>query len=220
MANFNDITGQRFNNLTVISQEPNDRGGVTRWLCLCDCGKYTTVRGSNLKNGSVKSCGCLRHKKPYNWAHGKSQTKDYRKWISMKRRCNDKTDPHYDNYGGRGIKVCDEWATDFNSFLEWVSKTRVDDDLTLERIDVNGDYCPDNCTWVDRKSQANNRTSNLVFTYKGETKNLMQWCEDLGLKYVTIYSRIYRNGWDFEKAITTPVITDGYAMKKWREKNG
>ena len=219
MSKFIDLTGNRYNHLVVISREENAKGGVSRWKCLCDCGNYTIVRAGNLKNGSVKTCGCGRHATPHNKTHGKSKTKEYRKWVSMKRRCEDKSDPHYSNYGNRGIKVCEEWSNSFESFYAWVMMTRKSSDLTLERIDVNGDYCPENCTWVDKKAQANNRTSNRIYTHNGETKNLTQWCEDLGLKYGTIHSRIYRNGWSFEDAITIPTQINGYDIRKWKERN-
>lgn len=217
MSKFIDLTGKKFNHLTVVSRVDNAAKGVTRWKCLCDCGQYTVVRGANLKNGAVKSCGCLRHKKPYNRKHGLSNIRLYKKWHSMKQRCFAIYDDHYQNYGGRGITVCDEWKNDFMAFYRWAIESGENENLTLERIDVNGNYCPENCTWVDRKTQANNRTSCRIYTYKGETKNLMQWCVELGLHYGTIHSRIYRDGWSFDKAIETPVKSNGYAIRKWRK---
>lgn len=217
MVKPDDLTGKKYNCLLVVERMQNTIEGRTVWKCLCDCGNYTYVRGSNLKNGSVKSCGCLLHKNAYNHIHGLSKTSLYRKWISMKRRCYDSNDPHFENYGKRGIKVCDLWKNDFIAFKEWADNTCTDQTLTLERIDVNGDYCPENCTWVDRKAQANNRRTCKIYTYMGKTMNLTQWCNELNLDYKLIHNRIYRDNWSFEKAISTPVIKDGYAMRKWKE---
>lgn len=217
MANFTDITGQTFNFLTVIERLENSEKGRARWRCLCVCGNYTIVTTGNLKNGAVKSCGCLR-KTNANRTHGLSHTRHYKKWVSMKRRCYDVNDPHYKNYGARGIRVCDNWKNDFTSFYKWCMETGEREDLTLERLDVNGNYSPSNCSWVDKKTQANNRTTNRIYTYNGKTQNLAQWCEELNLKYGLVHSRIYKHGWSFEKAITTEVITDGYAMRVWKEK--
>lgn len=218
MSKFVDLTGKRFNNLTVISRVENTESGAIKWNCLCDCGNYTIVRGDNLKSNSVKSCGCLNKKPAYNRIHGESKTTLYRKWQSMKRRCYDKNASNYKNYGARGIKVCDEWKNDFLAFKKWVLETRTDEALTIERIDVNGDYCPENCIWLDKKGQSNNRRNCLMYTYNGKTQNLMQWCEELGLDYKLVYERLKRDNWSFEKAISTPVITDGYAMRIGKEK--
>lgn len=217
MSKLIDLTGMKFNNLTVINRAENAKGGVARWNCLCDCGNYVIVRGSNLKSNAVKSCGCLC-KTPPNKTHGESKTKLYRKWVGIKRRCYDTNCHNYSDYGGRGIRVCDEWKNDFLAFKRWVLETREDESLTIERIDVNGDYCPENCTWIDKKGQSNNRRSCLLYTYNGKTQNLTQWCEELGLNYKLIHERIRRDGWSFEKAITTPVITDGYAQRIGRSR--
>lgn len=199
-----DLTGKKYNHLLVIERAENSHCGVSRWKCLCDCGNETIVRAANLKNGAVKSCGCLRSK-PWNKKHGLSNTRLYRKWQSMKRRCYDISAPQYKHYGGRGICVCDEWKNNFEAFQDWSLLTMGDESLTLERIDVNGDYSPDNCTWVDKKSQANNRTSCVMITYQGKTQNLMQWCEELGKDYKLVHCRMFRSRWTFEDAISKPV---------------
>lgn len=205
MSKLIDLTGKRFNNLTVIERSVNAPGGIAMWLCLCDCGNKKIVRGSNLKSGAVKSCGCAVHHPSYNRTHNMSKTKLYRKWWSMKRRCFDPSYPNYCSYGGRGIKVCDDWKNSFEKFYEWASRTRTDDSLTLERIDVNGDYCPENCTWVSREAQANNRRSNVLITYNGKTQNLTQWCNELGVDYKRVHNRMFKSHWSFEKAVFTPV---------------
>lgn len=205
MSKFIDLTGKKFNYLTVVNRVENDKKGCARWNCLCNCGNYKIVRASNLKSNAVKSCGCLSKKPPYNKIHGESNSRLYRKWSSMKKRCYDENQKNYNDYGGRGIKVCDEWRNDFLAFKEWTLRTRDDESLTLERIDVNGDYSPENCTWLDAKGQANNRRNCILFTYNGKTQNLMQWCEELDLKYKLIHDRIKKYGWSFEKAISIPI---------------
>lgn len=201
-----DLTGKRFNHLVVIERANNSPRGSTMWRCVCDCGNEKLVRRDNLVYGAVKSCGCLTHRPAYNRTHNKSKSKLYRKWVSMKRRCYDITSAGYKNYGGRGIEVCDEWKESFESFYDWAMKTRQDDTLTLERVDVNGNYCPENCTWITKAEQSNNRTSCIMITYNGKTQNLMQWCKELNLDYKRTYNRMFKSHWSFDKAISTPVL--------------
>lgn len=205
MSKFIDLTGQKFNNLTVEKRLKNDVGGVTVWLCKCDCGNYTKVRGSNLKNGAVKSCGCLKHIS-HTKIHGMKNTRLYSLWNAMKSRCNNPKVKSYERYGGRGIQVCEEWEKSFLSFYEWSINNGYKDNLSIDRINNDGNYCPENCRWIPFEEQCNNRRSNIVFEYNGEKHNLMQWCKLLNLDYKFIHNRIYRMKWDFEKAINTPKI--------------
>ena len=204
MSKLIDITGEKYGMLTVIARAENDARGGTMWECLCECGNKTIVSKSNLKLGVTKSCGCLRKSTKPTRKHGESHTKLYNIWNSMIRRCEDPKWHPYKNYGGRGIKVCAEWH-DYTVFRQWANETRVGEGLTIERLDVNGDYCPENCTWVDRKTQANNRRSCVVYEYNGESHNLTQWCSIYNLPYWTVRSRIVKHGWSFEKAISTPI---------------
>lgn len=205
MTKLIDLTGQKFNRLTVIERAENRQCCVPVWRCVCDCGKEKFVRGKNLRSGAVKSCGCLLKDNVPAKCNGLSHTRLYRKWWGMKRRCGDPNDTHYKDYGGRGIKVCEEWKSDFLAFYEWAMSTQTDESLTLERIDVNGDYCPENCTWATRKEQANNRRMCRMITYQGRTQNLMQWCTELGLNYQIVHNRLNRHHWSFERAISQPV---------------
>ena len=205
MSKLIDITGKKFNSLLVIKRVENEEKGRARWLCKCDCGNETIVRGSNLKNGAVKSCGCLRKTaSERNRTHGDSRTKLYNHWVSMIYRCYNPKNQAYKWYGARGIKVCDEWK-DYLKFKEWVLSTRPDESYTVERIDVNGDYCPENCKWIPMGEQANNRTTNLIYEYNGKKQNLAQWCMELGLDYKLVHNRLFKSKWSFEKAISTPV---------------
>lgn len=200
-----DITGKKFNLLTAIERVENSSNGRARWKCLCDCGNITYVTAANLKNGAVKSCGCLRHRAGKNRTHGMSKSRLYLEWAGIKSRCFYSGAKKYKYYGGRGIKVCDEWAKSFETFKDWALKNGYNDSLTIERIDVNGDYCPENCKWITRKEQSNNTRRNVVITYNGKTQTLLEWVEELGLDYKRTHNRLFKLGWTFERAITTPV---------------
>ena len=202
-----EMTGKRFNLLTVEGPAKS-KNGKSYWNCLCLCGNKTVVSGSNLRNGAVKSCGCLQHE-PRNRTHGESKTKLYRHWISMIYRCQNPKNQAYKWYGARGIKVCQKWQT-FEGFKKWVEETRTNEEYTVERIDVNGDYCPENCTWIPLSSQANNRRSNVMIEYNGKRQNLTDWCKELNLNYKRVHNRIYKLGWDFSKAISMPVKDSCY----------
>ena len=205
MSKLIDLTGKRYGNLVVMERLENESGGITKWKCLCDCGNYTIVRGRNLKSGAVKSCGCLRKTKKPTLRHNMSKTRLYREWASIKRRCYTVTDNNYKNYGKRGIGMCDEWKNSFESFMEWALQNGYSDDLTIERINVNGDYCPENCLFIPHNQQASNRRSSYSITYENKTQNLTEWCKELNLPYMLIHNRIYKLGWTFEKAISEPV---------------
>ena len=203
MSKFIDITGQKFNKLTVVERVENAVGGIARWRCQCDCGNFTIVRGSNLKNGAVKSCGCIL-KNGTTTTHGLSKTRIYSIWNSMKERCHNPKVESYHRYGGRGISICDEWNKSFESFYDWAMSNGYSDNLSIERKDNNGNYCPENCTWATRKEQCRNRRTNAVFEYMGEKHTLTEWCEILDLDYKFVHNRINRSGWSFEKAVSTP----------------
>ena len=200
MSKFIDITGKKYNMLTVVKRIEN-AGGMPRWLCKCDCGNFTKVRGSNLKSGVVKSCGCLLHRPTH--THNMSHTPLYRVWNGMKQRCNNPNTPSYKNYGGRGITVCDEWNNSFDAFYEWASKGYAEN-LTLERIDNEIGYCPENCRWIPKSEQAKNRRSVLKLQHNGETHSLAEWSKLLNVDYKLVHNRICKLGWTFEKAISVP----------------
>lgn len=206
MSAFIDITGNKYGMLTVMHRTENAPRGVARWECKCDCGNIVIVRGGNLKNGAVKSCGCLKSiSNKSRSTHDMSGTRLYQSWINMKRRCYYKAHPAYKDYGARGIKVCDEWRNSFKNFAEWSLANGYTDNLTIERVDNDKDYEPYNCKWVNLGDQANNRRSNVKITYNNETHNLSEWCKRLNKDYALVYNRIHKNKWDFERAISEPV---------------
>ena len=213
MAKLIDLTGKRYAKLTVVSREDNSPRGVAVWLCRCDCGNFVSVRGGNLKSGAVKSCGCLR-KTPPNKSHGMSHSALYRKWAAIKRRCYCKSVRSYKDYGARGIKMCEEWERSSSAFIKWALENGYEEGLTIERINNDGDYCPGNCKWIPFTEQQGNRRNCVKIEYNGKTKNLSQWCRDLGLDYSRVHNRMKKLGWTFEKAISEPVDIKKRAGKK------
>lgn len=203
MERFIDLTGQKFGKLTVLEHAENAKNGQARWKCKCDCGKEVVVRGDVLRRGDAKSCGCYNREKVT--THGESKTHLYEIWCAIKRRCYNKNFDHYNNYGGRGISMCESWMDSFEEFRDWALENGYTDDLSIDRIDVNGNYEPSNCRWVTIKEQANNRTDNHLLTYNGKTQTISQWAEELGLKPHTLQARINYYGWTIEEALSTPV---------------
>lgn len=195
---YENISGQKFNKLTALYKLNNYHKKGCYWLCVCDCGNLKEVRKQDLKRGYVKSCGCS--KKGIHTTHEKTNTRLYKIYYGMRRRCYNVNYPYYKDYGGRGITMCDEWFNNFMNFHNWAIDNGYDDNLTIDRIDNNKGYSPNNCRWTTSKQQNRNRRTAKLITYKGETKPLAEWCEILNLNYWTIKSRLYR-GWDIEKAI-------------------
>ena len=172
--------------------------------CQCDCGNITYIYPSFFKNGGIKSCGCLIHQTPYNATHKMSKESIYHVWETMRLRCNSPKNHKYYMYGARGIKVCDEWNNDFLKFKEWALNNGYSKGLSLDRIDNNGNYSPDNCRWATRKQQQRNRRNNVIITYNGKTQTLIEWSEELNMSYKALRER-YRSGWDINKIFNTPV---------------
>lgn len=201
---FIDITGKKFGRLTALYRLHNVNC-KTKWLCICECGNLKEITTNSLQGGKTKSCGCYRkeittkHGKE-NSKHGKYKTRLYDLWAHMKYRCNNKNYHHYRDYGARGIRVCSEWSNDFQAFYDWAINNGYKENLSIDRINVNGNYEPSNCRWVDMKTQQRNRRNTRYIVYKGETRCLNEWCEILNLNRNTVYDRIYRLHWPIEKA--------------------
>ena len=200
-----DLIGQKFGRLTVIGKAKSKDHKHSYWLCKCSCGKQKIVRADSLKAGHTLSCGCYQKEIAAQKArkeHPYSKTITYLTWHHMKQRCLNKTDQAYPYYGGRGIKICKRWENNFENFLQDMGEKP--EGLTIERIDNNGDYEPENCKWATYEEQSNNRRSNKIIEHNGKKQNIKQWSKELGIEYGTLHCRFYR-GWSAERALTTPV---------------
>lgn len=204
-----NLIGKKIGRLTVIKEELERKKGYKQYLCLCECGNEVIVRSDLLRSQTVKSCGCLakeiRSSICYKLGksritHGSSNTRLYKIYSNMKDRCNNKNNYAYKYYGARGIKICKEWENDFSVFQKWAISNGYQDTLTIDRIDNDRGYCPDNCRWVTPGQQCLNTRSNKYITYNNKTQTLKEWADELGLKYTKLWKRLKR-GWSFEEAI-------------------
>lgn len=200
MPNVIDLSGQRFGRLTVIKRVENGNGGRARWLCRCDCGNEKTVLSGNLRSGDIQSCGCLWKEltSARSTRHGLHHTRLYSIWIGMIHRCTDEKHIYYKHYGGRGIKVCSEWLNSVTAFYDWAMGNGYSDELTIDRIDPDGDYEPSNCRWATAKVQASNKRKTIRLEINGETKTMDEWSKTTGVKYATIYARYKRGKTGFD----------------------
>ena len=204
-----DLSGKRFGFLTAIRLTDNYIAGKGKWLCQCDCGNHTEVFSTNLTRLHTKSCGCHKkaNYKTMNLKHGatagrmgdkNSYPSSYKIWCSMKQRCYDQNLPQYKFYGARGISVCERWH-DYANFIADMGEPPAE--MSLDRIDNNGDYSPENCRWTDWKTQQRNKRNAHLITYQGETKSLAEWADHLGISRGKLHNRIFR-GWDVHRAFT------------------
>lgn len=197
--NFQNLTGQKFNKLTVLYLDKS-RPSRAHWVCRCDCGNTVSVRADLLKNGNTKACGCLYNK--HNQALQGNHSRIYGIYHDMKKRCYNTKNKSYKFYGGKGITISDEWLGDngFENFYTWSLNHGYSDRLSIDRINPLLPYSPDNCRWVTWGVQANNKSNNLKIAYNGQTKSLASWCRELNLNYSKVRQRMY-NGKPFELAI-------------------
>jgi hypothetical protein len=186
-----DLTGQRFGRLTVINEAGKAKDGRIRWQCLCDCGQITeTPSTKTLRNGTCKSCGCIQKENPPAKTHGQSGTNLFHVWNGIKQRCLNPRSQAFNNYGGRGIKVCDEWREDFQAFHDWAIKNGYRLGREIDRIDNDGDYEPGNCRWVTSQTNNNNRRSNTLVEIGGKTHTISEWSRITGIPRSTLQKRI------------------------------
>jgi hypothetical protein len=200
-----DIVGQRFYKLTVMKHSHKE--GYNYFLCKCDCGEEKIIRGKDITAGKVKSCG--RHGieaiKKANTTHGDTGTRLWNIYNKMLARCSNPKSSAYKDYGGRGIGVCKEWSENlegYKRFKEWALMNGYDDSLSIERLDVNGNYEPENCAWADHKTQNNNKRNTIKIALDGKEKPLSIWCEELGLNYQSVFKRITSYNFSPEEALT------------------
>lgn len=200
-----DLTGRRFGFLTV-SGESERRGKNIMWNCLCDCGNRVVVPRSNLMNGHTKSCGCKTKEMIGNATrvHGFVGTRLNRIYHGMKSRCYNPNNEKYKDYGGRGITVCDEWKNDFQAFYDWAMSNGYKENLTIDRINVDGNYEPSNCRWADNITQSYNKRNTLKLFFNGEERSVREWSEITGLSMAAIRSRLQR-GWSVVETLSAPL---------------
>lgn len=220
MGVIKDLVGKKFNRWTVIEYAGKDKYNNALWLCECACESKTRriVNGNNLRRGISASCGCLQKElakencvkrntetgSQYAKKHGLCHTRIYTIWSGMIDRCYRKNNKHYQDYGGRGIIVCDEWKNNVETFYNWAINNGYNDNLSIDRINNDGNYEPNNCRWATVNEQVNNRRYNRMFTYNNKTQTLKQWADEYKINYHTLLSRIDKFNWEFEKALITP----------------
>lgn len=206
-----NLIGQKYGRLTVLKEVEPDfyvSGNKRAFLCRCECGNEIRVAGDRLLSGNTKSCGCL-HKQQLSQSSTKhgfrkngNVTRLYHTWQNLKNRCENKNLPDYKFYGARGISVCNEWRNDFQAFYDWAMGNGYAENLTIDRIDTNGNYEPSNCRWITIQAQQRNKRTTVYLTYNGETLPLIDMAEKYNIPYRILYQRIY-HGWDIKRAITT-----------------
>lgn len=196
--------GQKFNRLTVLKLDHIEKNkknkNIEFYKCICQCENECIVKKHHLKSGHTQSCGCLKNKK-----HSLTKTRLFSIFRDMKTRCYNKNNKKYKYYGGKNIIIFKGWLNDFKTFYDWAMANGYKDNLTIDRIDNNGNYEPNNCRWTDMKTQSRNRHNNNTITYNNETYCLIDWAKKLNINRHTLFYRIYILNWSIKKAFTTPV---------------
>lgn len=207
----NNLIARVFARLTVIDFLGRTKLGTVLWRCRCSCGADVVVQAGNLLNGHTKSCGCFNRevRMATHTTHGhtknRSMSKAYKAWGQIKERTANQNRADFKNYGGRGIKMCKRWSNSFEAFLKDMGEPK--QGMSLDRRNNDGHYEPKNCKWSTRKEQNNNKRTNRMVTFRGQTKTLAQWAEMIGVHRCTLSARITKCGWSIEKALITPVRT-------------
>lgn len=200
-----NVIGKRFGRLVVLSHS-HDIGYRKYFLCQCDCGKKVTVLKQNLTCGRQISCGCLKTERIVNLNKlPAGYARLGRIYNAMKKRCYDPSSNRYYRYGARGIRICDEWLSDINAFREWAVNNGYKDGLTIDRIDVDADYSPENCRWITKEEQLQNTSRSVHIEFNGKTQTLAQWAHELDMPTSTLHNRIRVHGWSIERALTEPI---------------
>lgn len=197
--------GKKYNHLTALYYNGVSDKGFQTWVCECDCADKTrvVVKAADLSGNHRKSCGCMKGK-GYNTRHNMSKTRIYNIYHKMISRCHNPNEKEYKNYGARGITVCEQWRNDFNSFVEWSMDNGYKSDLSIDRVDNEKGYSPDNCRWATFKQQENNRRNNHFLTFRNERHTLSEWGDITGIGQDNIYARL-KLGWSVERTLTEKV---------------
>ena len=198
MPRFKDISGQTFNRVLVLYRKGHAKDKHITWWCRCSCGAEFECPGNALIRGNTKSCGCLSKELTIKRStkHGAATRKNkhpiYRNYHHMLERCYNPNNKNYNLYGARGITVCETWKNDFSTFFNWALSNNWQQGLSIDRIDNNGNYYPENCRWSTQLEQCNNQNKNIVLTYQNKTQTLSQWARELNMPYACLYDRYLR----------------------------
>lgn len=193
-----NLTGRRFSRLVALQPSGARRQRSIEWECMCDCGTLTKVASSKLVSGETRSCGCIRAE--IHTTHAMSSTLEYRIWSQMKERCYNPNNSRWPTHGRRGIKVCDRWRNSFENFIADMG-ARQSQGLSIERLDNDGDYTPQNCIWATSQQQAENRGTTRLIEIDGKRQSLKAWCREVGVPYLRTWKRIAQRGWEPQRAI-------------------
>lgn len=228
MGKFQDRTGQVIGRLKVIRRAPDFTSASgkhrTMWQCQCECGNIVTVRSDCLNGNHTLSCGCYHSDVVSEYMSNLVRVVDYDSkerlhniWYLMHYRCNNPKFHEYNNYGGRGIQVCDEWENieGYFNFKKWALNNGYADNLTIDRINVDGNYEPSNCRWIPKIEQAGNKRTNRFIKFNGHTATIAEWSRITNIPYKTLHRRL-QSGWGVEDALTKPVR----AARRIKENDG
>lgn len=214
MPAFQDLTGKKFGRLTAIKRDFTKKR--TAWLCKCECGNTKIVTSTHLKSGLTKSCGCLQKERAIEakTKHKQSSTSLYHRWKAIKQRCHNPNNKRYYQYGGRGIKMCDEWRNDFLTFEKWAYDNGYKEELTLDRIDNDKGYAPSNCRWTSYTEQARNRSITVTVLHKGKAVSLGEISNICNINYNTLYTRYEK--FDKDTVSTEQILSnEEYMLIPW-----
>lgn len=204
MGSLIDLTGKHFGMLVVLERDQSSKTASPKWICKCQCGNIKSISSQALRTGRTKSCGCQANKgkKGINKTHGMSKTRIYHEWSSMRRRCKPNSNDSK-TYYDRGITVCNEWQTDFMSFYKWAMASGYNDSLSIDRIDNDLGYSPDNCRWIDIRLQQEHKSNTVKISYNGQEYCLRRLCLELNFPYKVAHARYMRL-----KRENKPISTD------------
>lgn len=203
-----DISGKQFGYWTVLYKDKSRKGNRNSfYVCKCKCGKIKSISRSSIVSGKSKSCGCWEspNKKGINSTHGMSKTRLYHEWLSMRRRCKNPNDKSATSYYQKGIRVCDEWDSDFSAFRDWALSNGYADNLTIDRIDNSKGYNPYNCRWITSEEQQQNKTNTIYIEYNGKVWCLRTLCVEIGFPYKLAHRR-YKRALKSGKPISTDIL--------------
>ncbi len=215
MKEFKDLTGQKFNRLTVLELSDKTNKHKDRyWLCQCECKDKTikSIREYHLIKGNIKSCGCLSREKTIE-SNKNRQTRNkypyykriYSIYDGMRKRCYNENNDNYDRYGGRGITICNEWLSDFKNFYEWAINNGYQNNLTIDRIDNDGNYEPGNCRWATIQEQCYNKSNTVYITIDGETNTILEWSNIYNLPTYVLWQRYKLYGYEEKEELFKPL---------------